>query len=249
MSFVMGVLRSAVAFVVVLFSTLVILLFTLIPIEMRGVRLASWICCWVARLAMTIFGFDFKCDAPEKLSKHRGIVMVNHITLWDILALMSVFPMRFLSAEENRKLPLIGWVAQAIGTVFVNRKDKSSRQLARQQIAAAPKYPPIVLFPEGGIGEANKLRPFRYGAFEICAENETPFLPCVIRYSKGDEVQWLEGESFYSVFWRIASHVGTIRIELIPLDVVPTKKSDDAAILAAATHRNMARVLGAEPVM
>ncbi len=67
------------------------------------------------------------------------------------MLLVDILPTRFLAKAEVKQWPFIGWIGTAVDTVFVNRKDKTSREQARQSITALDHYPPIVIFPEGGI--------------------------------------------------------------------------------------------------
>lgn len=245
----LGVFRLAVAFPVIGVGSLLIVATMWIPVRIKGIRLAAWLVTLIARLAMLVFNVRFRCDEPDKFFKHHGFVFPNHITFFDILMMVRLLPMRFVSALENRSWPFIGWVAIAIGTVFVNRSDKASRAEARAQLAKAERYPPIVLYPEGAIGPAHSLRPFRYGAFEIAVENGVPYLPCVIVYDYPEAVEWTHGQTFMQVFWRLACYPGPLHARLVPLEVVQPKLGDDPKRLAAEAHRAIAAVLGVTPHM
>lgn len=245
----LGAFRLLITILVVLVGALFVLPAALLRLRHRNAPLAAWICTWVARVAMIPFGIRYRCHNPALIRAHSGLILPNHITLWDILMVLHVAPMRFLSNIGNKSIPVIGLVAEAIGTVWIDQKDRKSRKAARDAIMAAPKYPPIVLFPEGGIGPANTLRPFRFGAFEICRDCQTPFLPVVIKYSHAKAFEWLEGEPFHKVFWDIACTPGPIIGEVIALEPHTPAPDADIPALAAATHRRMADVLGVAPTM
>jgi 1-acyl-sn-glycerol-3-phosphate acyltransferase len=246
---VLGAIRLLISVVIVLIGAFFVLLAALLRIQVRGAPLAGWVCTIVARIAMIPFGIRYHCTNPDVIRRHQGLILPNHITLWDILMVLHVAPMRFLSNIGNRALPVIGLVAGAIGTVWIDQKDRKSRKAARDAIMAAPKFPPIVLFPEGGIGPAGTLRPFRFGAFEICRDCQTPFLPIVIKYSHAKAFEWLESEPFHKVLWNIACTPGPISGEVIALDPVLPAADADIPALAAATHRKMAAVLGVAATM
>jgi 1-acyl-sn-glycerol-3-phosphate acyltransferase len=246
---ILGAARLFVTVVIVLIGALCVLLAALLRLQHNGAPLAAWVCTWVARIAMVPFGIRYRCHNPEVIRTHSGLLLPNHITLWDILMVLHVAPMRFLSNLGNKSIPVIGLVAEAIGTVWIDQKDRKSRKAARDAIMAAPKYPPIVLFPEGGIGPAGVLRPFRYGAFEICRDCGVPFLPVAIKYSHAKAFEWIEGEPFHKVFWNIACTPGPITGEVIALEPRTPAADEDIPALATATHRRMAEVLGVAPSM
>lgn len=248
----LGIFRMSIALPVIALGSLLIVGAMWIPIRVRGIKVAAWIMTAAAALAMTVLNVRFHCAEPEKLFRHRGFVFPNHITYFDILIMLRLLPMRFVSALENRSMPFIGWVAIAIGTVFVNRGDKQSRAEARTRlakIANAEPFPPIVVYPEGGIGPVRQLQPFRYGAFEIAAEGGLPYLPCAILYSHPEIIVWGQDEGFRDSFWRLACFPGPIEARLTPLTPVQPKPGDDPKQLAAEAHQAIAAALGVTPQM
>jgi 1-acyl-sn-glycerol-3-phosphate acyltransferase len=249
MKILLGILRCAVAFPTIAIGSILILLVNLLPIKIKGIGLGPWMCTLIARLAMFVFGIQYRCADPQKILAHTGIVLANHCTFFDILMLICVMPMRFLSALENKSWPFIGWVAVAIGTVFVDRGNKESRNAAREAIVRAPKFPPVVLFPEGGISPPHTLRPFRYGSFEVVVESQCAYLPVTIKYEPQEIIAWQHPESFFSAFWRTASYPKTIRATVTPLEAVHPTPQDDIKALTVQTHRAMADSLGFERQM
>ena len=249
MSFIRGALRFAIALPAIALAALVIIPVSWLPLRVQRISLAAWLCTLVARLAMRVFNVRFRCDAPDKLRQHHGLVFPNHISFFDILMMLHVVPMRFLSAIETRRMLFIGQVAAAIGTVFVDRSNKTSRAEARAQLARVSRFPPIVLYPEGGTGPARALQPFRFGAFEIAIEHQIPYLPCAIVYSHPAVIEWGHGESFLQALWRLACFAGPIEARLAPLEVVQPRPTDDPQQLAVAAHRAIAAVLNVSPQM
>jgi 1-acyl-sn-glycerol-3-phosphate acyltransferase len=239
----LGLVRLSIAFPAIAVASILILLLSPLPVRIRGVRMAAWLCTLAARFAMFLFNIRFSCPEPQKFFSHQGFVFPNHISYFDILMMMALLPMRFLSRMENRSWPFIGWVAIAIGTVFVDRGDKQSRADAREQLMKVERFPPIVLYPEGRIGPARALQPFRYGAFEIVAEGDVPFLPCALVYSQPEVIAWGD-ESFLKAFWRLARYPGPIDARLVPLTPVQPGPAADPKQLATEAHQAVAAALG-----
>ena len=217
--------------------------------QVRGARIPHWIVVAQARLLCWILDVRVACAAPYRLTDGGSLIFPNHLSLLDPLVLLSLAPMRFVAAAEVRNYPVLGWVTQAIGTVFVTRQDRSARKQARGEIATALQqapYPPIVLFPEGRLGPGNGLYPFRFGAFAIAVEEEVGFVPCGLRYHPLDVVVWhgAAGESLMSALWRLAVHLKPIHVEVLPLAVVRPTPGDQAEGLANQAQVDLARSLG-----
>lgn len=243
MNFLRGILRLSLCFLILFLGTLLILLLAPLPLTARGVRLSVWPMTWMARLCLWIFRVRVICTGCRRLRGHQGFVFPNHTSFVDVLLLLSVAPMRFLSKAELRGWPFIGWIAAAVGTVFVDRGDKRSREQARQALAGVALFPPVVLFPEGGIfPPANQLGPFRYGAFEIAAAAGAPYLPCVLTYDRLDVVFWGD-ESLLRTVWRLAARPGPVMARLTPLHLIHPRPEDEPRRLALEAHGAMEAVL------
>lgn len=239
MRYVLGILRFLVILPMLLIGTVVVLVLALVPVRVRDIRLSAWPTMWMSRVFMWVFGIRVTCQDRERIEQHRGFIFPNHESYLDIVVLIYVMPMRFLSNHKVRNYPLIGWMARATETVFVNRKDRRSRANARNQIAEAlveRSYPPLVLFPEGGIGVGDLLKPFHHGAFKAAAQAEIPYLPCVLHYDRFDIIPWFEKESMFSAVWRLATRKGPIHARIIPLEVIHPQPTDTVKQLVASAY-------------
>lgn len=232
----LGGVRIAAAAGIVGVGALVVLALGWLPVRVRGARLGGWVVTGMARLAAAVFAVRVRCDRPERLRLHRGFVFPNHLSYADVIVLLHLFPLRFLSNHVVEQTPVVGWVAKAIGTVFVDRGDRGSRAEARRELAgalAARDHPPLVLFPEGRIGAGRVLHPLRRGAFEVAAAGSVPYLLCAIRYSALDTVRWRQNESFARALWRLARHRGVLDARLVFLGTVHPTPEDSADALVA----------------
>ncbi len=224
-------------------GTAVILLTAWIPIHIRRIRLCAWPIPFMARLFLRVFRIQFICPEPEKFRQHTGFIFPNHVSFLDIIIFVALLPVRFVSKEEIRHWPFIGWIAQAIGTVFVDRENKASREQTRQRLAHTVFYPPVVLFPEGRISNRpDQLLPFRFGAFEIAVQHQISILPCVLLYDPVAIMHWYD-EPFFRALWRVATAYSPLRVELIALPVITPKPNDDPRQLAVAVHGVMDAII------
>lgn len=229
-------------------GALVIFLAGLLPWRIRGIRPANWVVVGLARTLCWVLNVRIRCDAPERLTGPVGFVFPNHLSLLDPLVLLTIAPLRFVSAVEVLGYPVLGQVARAIGTVFVARQDRHARKQARGEIATALQrepQPPIVLFPEGRLGPGDGLYPFRFGAFAIAAEEGAAYVPCGLRYHPLDVVIWhgAAGETLLSALWRLAVYVRPIHVEILPLPVVQPAQADRVEQMAEQAQLDIARAL------
>lgn len=246
MKFLRGYFRLSLIGLALGFLAPLIVLTAWIPLYIRKVRLSAWFTTLFARIVFFLIGARFHCPEPDRYRRHKGFIFPNHVTYFDILALLYLVPVRFLAKAEVRSMPLIGMVGESIGCVWVQREDKASRQAARDQLAAIERYPPVALFPEGKRGPGGELLPLRYGAFEIVTQGAVPVLPAVILYDNPEAAIWPRGESIIKALWRLAGRSGRLNVYLLPLDTIYPQPSDDAVQLAEQTHELMTAVYTTE---
>ena len=249
---VLGVLRILAVLAITLVGVALIFLLSLLPIRRQGIRIHYWMTTWICRLVNRLLRIRVLCREPEKLFALRGILFLNHISFLDIPVAIAVLPMRFLSTSDVFQVPFVGWAAEAVSTVFVDRKSQDSRRDVRTAIAkrvADEPYPPFVIFPEGRFGTATRLRPFHYGSFEIAAQHSIPYLPCGLRYDRNDIALWkgVKTESFFAAAARVFSFRGDIHAELLPLTEITPTPSQPSAQLAQDAQRAVETALGFAP--
>lgn len=248
---ILGFYRLAAIVIAILIGMLVILVTSPLPIRIRRVRLAAWPVTLLARLFVLLFNIKIETENPWRLLRHHGFILPNHCSALDIVTVLYFVPARFLAAVEVRRRPLIGWIAQAIGTVFVERENRASRIGAREALARTyrmDRRPPIVLYPEGRLGPGDTVYPFRKGAFLVAGEEHIPILPCAVIYDPLETVIWRggQGEALMTSLWCMACYPGPMRIKLITFPTLYPQPEDDPALLAAQTEAAIAETLGRE---
>lgn len=249
MNWLLGAFRFVAVFLVAVVGLVVVLFVGMFPFRLRDSLLSAWICTGLARCFNVLFNVEYTCDGAEKLRNHRGFIFPNHVSYMEPILLFSICPQRFLAAIEVKHRPIVGQLASAAGTVYVERERRASRLQARDAIVNALLYQPgaaLVLFPEGKLGPGNRLIPFRYGAFKMATQNSIPYMPCAIHYERPDIVVWRggRGESMLTALWRLACFPGPTRAHITFFDVVQPGPEDYAAQLARVTEYAVARELG-----
>jgi 1-acyl-sn-glycerol-3-phosphate acyltransferase len=248
----LGMLRVIVLVVILIIGLALAFPAWLLPIRYRTMKLNHWVLSYTCVAVNWTLRIDVNCTNREALRNLRGMVFPNHVSFLDIPALVSQEPMRFLSTSEVFRIPFIGWMADSIMTVFVDRSSEESRASVREQITRRVKTdanPPFVIFPEGRFGTATSLRPYHRGAFQIAAQSQIPYLPCSLSYARPDIAIWrgAKEENVVIALWRVLTFRGRITVTVTPLQPVHPTPNDDAIELAASAQRATERALGFEP--
>ena len=164
----------------------------------------------------------------------------------DPLVLVAATPFRFLSTLGVRFLPLVGWMATALGTIYVNRGRAASREAARGALREAVHHSPtpVALAPEGRIGPGPGVLPLRHGAFEVAADADAPVLLVALRFEPRAYALWADGEWLTRPLWRLCARTVPVVATVTPL-APALRPAGPPAALAAAAERRFNEALGA----
>lgn len=125
---------------------------------------------WLSRSSrrhLKIFNYsaDVAGDIPQ-----RGLLISNHLSYLDVLAISAVTPAVLVSKAEVRKWPLFGWLAALAGTIFVDRQRRTHvGEVNREIESALAAGALVVLFPEGTSTNGETVLPFRTSLLEPAA--------------------------------------------------------------------------------
>lgn len=151
---------------VLVFGGLIVLLsIRFIERPLFGVQrpVTPFISQFVCRNAFRILGIGF--HSSGELMRKRGAVVANHTSWLDIFALNARKRVYFVSKAEVAKWPGIGWLAQATGTVFIERNRRKAREQTRifeERLKAGHK---LLFFPEGTSTDGLRVLPFKTTLF------------------------------------------------------------------------------------
>lgn len=118
-----------------------------------------------ARAMLALSGLRLDC-AGEPMAA-GGALVANHSSWLDIVVLMATVRARFVAKAEVRTWPVIGFIAQASGTVFVERRRAEARrqgEMLHQLLDAGER---LVIFPEGTSTDGLRVLPFKSSLFEV----------------------------------------------------------------------------------
>ena len=241
----LGVVRVTATVGLLAIGTVAVLAASVIPPRRRKTRPALRVAGALCRACLWVAGVRRKTDGLERLQAHRGFVFFNHVSYLDPLVLVAAAPMRFLSAEGVRRLPLIGAMAEALGTVFVNRGRGESRRAAREALmrAVAESSVPVGIAPEGRIGPGGAVLPFRRGAFEVARDARADVLLVALQFTPHSYALWQDDEWILRAYWRLCARTEPVTASLaVVTSPSPIERPAEAATLA---EHQLAQWLGA----
>ncbi len=129
-----------------------------------------------------------KTSVHGKLSDKRPLLVIsNHISLFEIATFPVVFGGSLVSKKEVRDWPLVGWVANKFGVVFVDRRPSHAREaLANVQNEVAKVKYPLFIFPEGTTTNGAYVKPFKSSLFNFVENSDVTVQPVVVNYRHRD---------------------------------------------------------------
>ena len=184
--------------------------------------------------------------AGDPIAPH-SLLLSNHVTWLDILVLSAATGCAFVSKDEVRTTPLMGWLADQNRTLYIRRAQRSGALDQATAIVAALSDPqPLALFPEGTTGDGKILLPFRSALLAAVAPSPPGVVvrPVAIDYGRANHIfAWPNGESGKTNALRILGRRGSTPVVVRLLDPLPP--SPDRKAIARAAHDAIAVALAA----
>ncbi len=142
--------------------------------------LAAW-----GELGTALAGVKLRIEGEEHLWSQRPAVFVfNHQSAIEALLVCKLLRRDFvgIGKSEIQRVPLIGRIFEAFGTVFVDRSDpaRAIESLAPVVDAIREGYS-VAIAPEGTRSPTPTLGRFKKGAFHLAMQARVPVVPIVFR--------------------------------------------------------------------
>ena len=113
---------------------------------------------WAAAL-LDALGVEVEADLTHAVP--GALLVANHISWIDIYVINSALPAAFVSKEEVRHWPLIGWLAAKNDTIFLRRGSRGHAKVINEQVAEVlDKGKHVAVFPEGTTTDGRTLLHF-----------------------------------------------------------------------------------------
>jgi 1-acyl-sn-glycerol-3-phosphate acyltransferase len=153
------------------------------------------------------------------------LVVANHISWLDIMAIMTAHPVRFVSKADVKHWPVLGWIVACGGTLFIEREKKRDALRVIHHIAEALKAgDAVAIFPEGTTADGHALLPFHANLLQAAIATETPVQPIALRYSDATApisaaAAYVGDTTLLQSLWRVATATGLrVKVDVLPAE-------------------------------
>ena len=111
------------------------------------------------------------------------LLVANHISWLDILVMHAACYCRFVSKADVKRWPLIGMLATAGGTIYIERESRRDALRVVHHIADRLKQGDLVaVFPEGTTGDGIELLPFHANLIQAAISADAPAQPVALSF-------------------------------------------------------------------
>ncbi|KAF9354198.1 1-acylglycerol-3-phosphate O-acyltransferase [Mortierella sp. AD094] len=169
-----------------------------------------------SRVAAIPCGVRFNVKGEERLKTSPAIVVCNHQSNMDMIAIGRIFPENCaaMGKKELLYVPFLNLFIKMANVVLVDRQNhQNAIQTTAQAIVDMKKTNSgLWIFPEGTRSHSLKpdLLPFKKGAFHLAIQAQYPILPIVV-------------ESYSHIYSSKKQHFPGGEIEIRVLEPIPTK--------------------------
>ncbi len=114
----------------------------------------------------------------------HGLFVANHISWLDNVAIHAAHFCRFVAKSDIKGWPLIGYLTDQSGMLFVERTSRKDSHRVVQTVAERLRQGDCVaVFPEGTTGEGRKLLPFHANMIQSAIDADAQVQPIAIRFT------------------------------------------------------------------
>jgi len=131
-------------------------------------------------------GIEVEADLTHAVP--GALLVANHVSWLDIFVINAALPAAFVSKEEVRRWPVIGWLAAKNDTVFLRRGSRGHARLINEEIAAILGRGKLVaVFPEGTTTDGRSLLHFHAALLQPAIACGHPVQPLALQYRTPDD--------------------------------------------------------------
>lgn len=111
------------------------------------------------------------------------LLVANHISWLDIVTMHAARYCRFVSKAGIRQWPMVGSMADAAGTLYIQRESRRDAMRVVHQMAESLRAGDVVaVFPEGTTSDGITLLPFHANLLQAAIAVNAPVQPVAISY-------------------------------------------------------------------
>jgi 1-acyl-sn-glycerol-3-phosphate acyltransferase len=135
-----------------------------------------------AKTVFVLMGKNLRVSGKENINKNeRYIVVANHASLFDIVAIISFFPqVSWFGHERLLKVPIFGKFLKMTDYVPFREPTVSNTRHMLQQLMEKSQNQSVAIFPEGTRTTSGKINPFFRGFIYLLKTRNISILPVTL---------------------------------------------------------------------
>jgi len=185
MKWMLVVLKLPLVLLYILFGFAVIVLLHLLAGNKWYQRRAGK---WTIRMWMKALAFLVGLRVHVRGTPVEGLLVANHISWLDIIALDTTIAARFVSKDDVLAWPVIGLLPKWSGTFFLQRGSAAAvGRLNAEIVQALKQEATVAVFPEGTTSSGERVQRFFSAILQAGIDAKVPVQPVVIRYVRNGE--------------------------------------------------------------
>ncbi len=111
------------------------------------------------------------------------MLVANHISWLDIPVMHAARHCRFVSKSDVKAWPLIGGLATAAGTLYIERASRrDALRMVRTMQESLERGEVLAVFPEGTTGDGREILPFHANLIQAAIAANAPVQPVGLRF-------------------------------------------------------------------
>ncbi|WP_111766776.1 lysophospholipid acyltransferase family protein [Nakamurella deserti] len=216
----------------------------------------AWLLQWLCRRVLTAAGVTLTVSGTVRSG--AGLVVANHSSWLDVLALAAGAPMVPVAKSEVQEWPLVGAVARRSGAVFLRRRRYRDLPAAVDAMTVLLRQGHRVqVFPEATTRCGRAVGEFHRAAFQAALNAAVVVQPATVRVSQGavptTATAFVGDDTLAAVVWRTLRMRGVV-VELQWLRPIPAiagsgRAPVDRAVVARLAENAVARALRQDVVL
>ncbi len=112
-----------------------------------------------------------------------AMLVMNHISWLDIHVVHSQRPARFIAKAEIARWPILGYLTDRTGTIFIERGRRHAvRQVNHRAAQLLRDGELVAMFPEGTTSDGDRLLPFHVNLIQSAIDARAPIVVAGLRY-------------------------------------------------------------------
>jgi 1-acyl-sn-glycerol-3-phosphate acyltransferase len=213
------------------------------PVRRRWLRIRR-----IESYARAVSGvLDLRVTVDGNLSPvlYRRLLVANHMSYLDAVVACAALPVCFVSSKDMRRQPVLGWILEAGGCLFVERRKAVSIRGDVAKVTAALRDGfDVMVFPEATSTPGEAVLPFRPALFSAAVDASAVVQPVRLRYESidgkpvgpenRDLVCWYGDMTFLPHLWKLAG-CRAVKARLTVLEPLSARGADPRE-LAQASH-------------